>query len=199
MQPANSVSALFAQIQAYKVLWAGSRPKEAAFERYLTAGQNVDATLFETRAHGLPEVLLKLVELMEWLHDDATPSQLSLLASAIADLDGFLGGEALLGSPKPSPLPPAPAAATRRKTLDELRAEAAAKTFDQRLRESRPKGRKAKKAKPKNEPVKAIGKINLPSNWRPVEIKGVLYPNISAASEQTGLAYAEVRKLALTQ
>ncbi|WP_156038122.1 hypothetical protein [Acidiphilium angustum] len=73
MQPANSVSALFAQIQAYKALWAGSRPKEAAFERYLTAGQNADATLFETRAHGLPEVLLKLVELMDWLHDDATP------------------------------------------------------------------------------------------------------------------------------
>jgi len=101
----HTVTTVYAEIARCKTLRAHARDP-AVQQHYLDQGRRAADTMMGVRSAGLDGLLLKLVELQEWMSEDAVPSQKALVASLIADVEAMLGDDTTpIGVPLGTPLP----------------------------------------------------------------------------------------------
>jgi hypothetical protein len=163
------VTTLYARLAQSKQLFAGTADPNA-WDRYLLAGGVAGDAMIATRSQDDEEILMKLIELQEWISPDCSQSAKALLSSVIADLEARLDGpdEPPAAS---APVPPRPAGPTLP-----------------------PSGAQATRGRSNIRFATAVATVKVDRRSRPVQVDGVIYPSLTIAANTTGLSHSELRR-----
>ncbi len=168
-RPPNATT-LYASLAQSKSRWANS-PTPSERERFLSEGGAAAAMFLREPARDLSEVALQLTELLEWISDDGTPSQIELTRRILADVERMSGG----------------GPANRRETSVDAPTGAAA--------EPTPPVFPASPSQQPSRPAFTAAHAKVDRRARPVTFGGTVYPSIIAASRATNIPVNQLRRV----